>query len=172
MKTKPTNRTLSAQAEQMKAIWQELLGLQGQLRNALPNNLMRAKARFGAHEGEGGRGEYHIHAFYRLAGLFTQKAKPLTMGEISEALNVPLSTATRMVDSLVEHGYAERLPDPQDRRIVRVTLTPGGKELYDSFNQFFGERMSEFLSHFDAEEREQLLALFSKTVTVLREMNS
>lgn len=174
MKTKTPPRSLATQAEEMKGIWQELLGLQGHLRSALPVNLIRAKAHFGATDGEAGRGggEYQLHAFYRVAAVFAEHAKPLTMGEISETLNVPLSTATRMVDSLVDHKYAERLPDAQDRRIVRVTLTPDGRELFETFNQFFSERMCEFLTHFDPAEREQLLHLFGKTVIVLRQMES
>ncbi|MBI4674722.1 MAG: MarR family transcriptional regulator [Chloroflexi bacterium] len=172
MKTKAPSHILLAQVEQLKHIWQDLLGLQGQLQSALPAALVRAKARLGAAESETLRGPgYHL-PFLRLANVFAQQVRPLTMGEISEALHVPLSTATRMVDSLVEHGYAERLPDPQDRRIVRVTLSPSGKELYAMVNHFFSERMYEFLSHFSPAERKQLLALFEKTVTVLRQMNS
>ena len=95
----------------------------------------------------------------------------MTMGEISDALHVPLSSATRMVDVLVEQGYAERLPDPHDRRVVRVAPTENGKQVYELFQQYFGERMYEFLGHFSAAERRQLLKLFAKTLTVLRQMN-
>jgi len=41
------------------------------------------------------------------------------MGELSKALDVPLSTATRIADCGQER-YAERSPDPKDRRVVRV----------------------------------------------------
>ena len=77
-----------------------------------------------------------------------------------------------MIDALVEQGYAERLPDPHDRRVVRVALSAEGKQVYALFNQFFGERMCEFLAHFTAAEREQLLHLFQKTVLVLNEMHN
>ena len=170
MKTKPT-RQLQAQAEQMKQIWQELLSQQGHFRAALPADLERARAKLGAHDKEARSGEYHLQAFNRLATIFTQQARPLTMGEISEALGVPLSTATRMVYALVEQGYAERLPDTHDRRVVRVMLSAEGKQAYALFNQFFSERMCEFLSHFAAAEREQLLQLFHKTVVVLKQMH-
>jgi DNA-binding MarR family transcriptional regulator len=173
METKPTPRALQAQAEQMKQIWQDLLNAQGPLRVALPADLERARAQLRAHDGDAPRGgEYHLPAFHRLATVFTHHARPMTMGEISEALNVPLSTATRMVDSLVEHGYAERLPDPQDRRIVRVALTENGKQVYQMFDQFFGERMCEFLSYFTTSERQQMLKLFRKAVTVLKKINA
>lgn len=170
MKAKST-RHIHAQAEQMKQIWQDLLSTQGNLRAALPADLERARAKLGAHDKEARGGEYNLQAFNRLAAIFTQQARPLTMGEISEALNVPLSTATRMIDSLVEQGYAERMHDLHDRRVVRVTLSAEGKQVYALFNQFFGERMCEFLAHFAPDEREQLLMLFRKTVNVLRHMD-
>lgn len=170
MKAKPT-RHIETQAEQMKQIWQDLLSQQGNLRAALPADLERARAKLGAHDKDARGGEYHLQAFNRLATIFTQQARPLTMGEISEALNVPLSTATRTIDALVEQGYAERLPDAHDRRVVRVTLSAEGKQVYALFNQFFGERMCEFLSHFTAAEREQLLQLFQKTAVVLKQMS-
>ncbi len=52
------------------------------------------------------------------------------MGKLSEAAGVPPSTATRMVDWLVEGGYAERFANLEDRRIARVGLTETGRELY------------------------------------------
>ena len=45
------------------------------------------------------------------------------MGELSNALSLPFSTATRMVDYLVARGYIQRLSDTTDRRVVRVALT-------------------------------------------------
>ncbi|MBA7481769.1 hypothetical protein ES707_17245 [subsurface metagenome] len=54
--------------------------------------------------------------FYRVSNSIQQKGN-LTMGELSNALSVPLSTTTRIVDWLVDNGYAQRLPDQEDRRI-------------------------------------------------------
>ena len=53
----------------------------------------------------------------------------LSMNALGEAIEVAGSTATRMVDQLVKKGLVDRRPDPEDRRIVRVTLTPRGREL-------------------------------------------
>ena len=57
--------------------------------------------------------EVHPHAnyelFYRVSNSIYRREN-LTMGELSGALSVPLSTATRMVDWLVDNGYLYRLP--------------------------------------------------------------
>src|SRR5438552_2195056 len=51
--------------------------------------------------------------FYRIGLVILSRYEgPMPMGELSKALDVPLSTATRMVDGLVESGVAERVADP------------------------------------------------------------
>jgi len=170
MKTKST-RGRARQAAALKQIWQDLLAAQGGLRAALPADLERARANLGASYKEARGDESQLQAFHRIGAVLAAQDRPLTMGEISEALRVPLSTATRMIDALVEQGYAERLPDARDRRIVRVALSADGVQVFTLFNEFFFERMYEFLSHFTAAERVQLLELFQKTVTVLQQMS-
>ena len=58
------------------------------------------------------------------------------MGELSNALYVPFSRATRIIDALVSDGYVKRMNDPDDRRIVRVALTPEGIKLHHTIENF------------------------------------
>lgn len=51
-----------------------------------------------------------------------------TMGRLSERLHVRQNALTQAADRLVNHGLAERLSDPTDRRIVRMRLTAKGEE--------------------------------------------
>ena len=53
----------------------------------------------------------------------------LIMNEVSQAMDLATSTMTRMIDQLVEKGLVQRASDPDDRRIVRVELTPQGQQL-------------------------------------------
>ncbi|MGO8686276.1 MAG: MarR family winged helix-turn-helix transcriptional regulator [Candidatus Dormibacteria bacterium] len=54
----------------------------------------------------------------------------LTMGELAGRLEAAsLSSATQMADRLVRLGLVERLSDPGDRRLVRVAMSPRGREL-------------------------------------------
>ncbi len=68
------------------------------------------------------------------------------MGELSRDLEVPLSTATRTMDWLVNNGYAQRLPDPKDRRVVRVELTGKGKETFQAISTFMLARVEQAMS--------------------------
>jgi len=117
--------------------------------------------------------ESHPHAnyelFYRVSNSIYPKGN-LTMGELSSALSVPLSTATRIADWLVDNGYMQRLPDSEDRRIVRVALTNIGRELYETIDRYIRQRVQQILSSLTEEERTTLLALVSKVVSALKEV--
>ena len=107
--------------------------------------------------------------FYRACSSIYPKGD-ITMGEFSNALSVPLSTATRIADWLVDNGYIQRLPDSDDRRVVRVALTDVGKELFKAIDWYIRQRMQEILSSLTAEERTILLTLISKVVSGLKEV--
>ncbi|MEO5924993.1 MAG: MarR family winged helix-turn-helix transcriptional regulator [Bryobacteraceae bacterium] len=53
----------------------------------------------------------------------------VTMTDFSELLGVPLSTATRQVERLIDKGLAIRSRIEDDRRVVRVELSDEGRRL-------------------------------------------
>ena len=106
--------------------------------------------------------------FYRACSSIYPKGN-ITMGEFSNALSVPLSTATRIADWLVDHGYIQRSQDNDDRRVVRIALTDTGKELFKAIDRYIRQRMQQILSSLTAEERTILLTLVSKVVSGLKE---
>jgi len=60
---------------------------------------------------------------------FLCRKSPSTMGEISKEMQVPVSTATRVVDRLAARGMVSRKKDAKDKRIVRVSLDAQGEHL-------------------------------------------
>jgi len=106
--------------------------------------------------------------FYRACNSIYPEGN-ITMGEFSSALSVPLSTATRIADWLVDNGYIQRLPDDHDRRVVRVALTDLGKELFNAIDGYIRQRMLQILSNLTPEERTILLTLVSKLLAGLRD---
>jgi DNA-binding MarR family transcriptional regulator len=107
--------------------------------------------------------------FYLVGNILSQNAGPISMGELSRDLEVPLSTATRIMDWLVNNGYAQRLPDPNDRRIVRVELTEKGKVTYQANNTFMLERVAQALSPFTPSERDVFIALLNKVLNAFEQ---
>ena len=132
----------------------ELAGIQAKLQGMDPQRVSPSN------------GNYEL--FYRAcSGIYTQGS--VTMGEFGSALSVPLSTATRIADWLVERGYILRLPDAEDRRVVKVALTDKGKELYQATDKYIRQRVLQVLESLTEEERTILLTLVSKLVAGLKQ---
>ena len=106
----------------------------------------------------------HPFTFYLMGSILYQDTKP-TMRELSRALSVPLSTASRMVSFWVDNGWARRLSDPDDRRIIRVALTDSGRRLHDIMEDFLGQHARAILACLTAEERIILLILLGKVAS-------
>jgi len=105
--------------------------------------------------------------FYRLLRVFSQRSNP-TMGELSEALSVSFSTATRAANFLVKNGWAQRQSDETDRRIIRMALTDSGKEALDTINRSLFSSLREMLGYLIPEDRIELTRIL-KTLTGLIE---
>jgi DNA-binding MarR family transcriptional regulator len=145
-----------------------ILRLRSHFKVILPENIATLKKQI--HEsnlsGKGG-GFNDADWFYNAGNVIAHAARPITMGELSRGLDVPLSTATRIMDWLVKNGYGQRLPDPQDRRIVRVELTEAGKKTYQAIHEFVRGRIEQALSQFTPEERTTFISLLNKVLTTL-----
>jgi DNA-binding MarR family transcriptional regulator len=54
-----------------------------------------------------------------------------TQSELQRALGLDHSTVSRTIRRMQEAGLLEREPDPDDRRVMVVSLTPKGKTMRD-----------------------------------------
>ena len=63
--------------------------------------------------------------------LLISEENGIRMRELSHRLGGSFSNATVLVDRLVERGLAERLAEPQDRRVVLVRATRDGRHLIE-----------------------------------------
>lgn len=59
--------------------------------------------------------------------------QPLSPTAISERMMVTTASTTSLLDTLERRGLVTRLPDPDDRRRLLVSLTDDGQDLVDAF---------------------------------------
>jgi DNA-binding MarR family transcriptional regulator len=159
--------SLELQKLQLAGIFRDFIRLRRSLhvKALVPENLAELKKRIGELRPEGdSRHAADMDLFYRVGIILSYRPEPMTMGDFSEALDVPLSTATRIVDWFVGSGYAERLSDPEDRRIVKIRLTETGDKMHQALNTFIWERVELLLRHFTPDERADLIRLARKLV--------
>jgi len=64
--------------------------------------------------------------------LIIDRLQPCTMNDLARISTVERTTLTRTVDQLVAEGLAERSTPPEDRRQVRICLTPAGAKALDA----------------------------------------
>lgn len=83
---------------------------------------------------------------------------PLTLGELAECERVAPPTITRVVSKLEEQGYLERLPDPGDRRIVRVQVSAKADELVARARRVKADWVLDRLDRLPPRQRRRLLA--------------
>ncbi len=72
--------------------------------------------------------EFDVLSALRRAG----EPYQLSPGRLLRETLVTSGTMTNRVDRMVARGLVERLPDPSDRRGVRVALTPAGRDSVDA----------------------------------------
>lgn len=112
-------------------------------------------------EGETPEQRHWIMLFFRLGKLFQggKHSGSVNMRLLAEHFGVPMSSATRMADQLVQRGLLERYSDQQDRRVVLLRLSSSGERALGIIYQATRERMKLILQQFSPEERRQILTL-------------
>ena len=76
----------------------------------------------------------------------------LRMSELAGRLGIGPSSASEIVERLVELGYLDRADDHDDRRQVVVTVTPEGAALLERFRELNQRQLREMLGRLDAGE--------------------
>lgn len=88
----------------------------------------------------------------------------LSPGQLGTETLVTSGTMTNRIDRLEGRGLVSRAPDPDDRRGVRVALTPEGREVVDAALGDLLDRERELLSVLDPADRERLADLLRTLV--------
>ncbi len=94
---------------------------------------------------------------------------PLALGELCQKQLVSGGNMTVVVDNLERDGLVERIPSPNDRRVIVVRLTAKGKKLFDKIFPQHARYVTELVSVLTDEERDRLAALLKKLGLALKE---
>lgn len=94
--------------------------------------------------------------------LFQTDGAGLTMNQIASRLQVTAANITKLIEGLVDDGLAERTPDPDDRRAVRVRLTDAGRERFEAVRPLRFRRIQQEFAGLDETEKKILIHLLAK----------
>ena len=99
----------------------------------------------------------------RILFLWMEPRGPLMVKAIAQELQgVSLSTLTRMLDRLEQHGYVKRMLNPQDRRSFQVLPTERGQQAIEGFMQQWRTVVQSVLDVLTPTERLILIELLNK----------
>jgi DNA-binding MarR family transcriptional regulator len=80
----------------------------------------------------------------------------LSAGDVGERLITRNPDVTRLIDRLEKRGLVERRPAADDRRAIRICITPAGIELVAQLDPKTANHFTNGLSHFSTEDLEAL----------------
>ena len=92
-----------------------------------------------------------------------------TPGDLAADLELSSGAMTSRIDRLEQLGLVERLPDPTDRRGVRVRLTKAGCEAWERAISVQGRKEAFFASALTKKEQQQLNVLLRKLMLAFDE---
>lgn len=108
------------------------------------------------------RSEYELLVMLVMA--FTEEKKAFTVTELSSLLQITPAGVTHLINPLEGAGYIARLPDPNDRRIVRIGLTEKGTQAANSLIGEVQENLIGLVNHLGEEDSKALIHLMSKAI--------
>lgn len=89
-------------------------------------------------------------------------------GELARSLNYNPGALTRLLDKLEQLGYLERVPDPADRRALRLELTPAGREVHARMIACGNDAAERAFAEVSPDERRQLHDVLARVLGRLR----
>ena len=99
--------------------------------------------------------------FNILAILSWADGEALSILEIRQRVIDPMSNVSRLVEKLRLNGLVERHEDPNDRRMVRVTITKAGLDIFQTVMPVMSHLKAAML-HMTTEEAQSLNHLLDK----------
>ena len=95
------------------------------------------------------RGEY-------LLLLCLSQAEVATAQDVARMTRRPRNSISRAVHRMLDEGYIDRVPDPDDGRQARLTITPKGRAMQARIEAILAAREDEVLGVLDGREHAQL----------------
>lgn len=103
-----------------------------------------------------------------MALLVLDRHGELTMGQFSDFMQMPMNTATGLVNRLVNNGYILRERSETDRRLVLIKSTEAGREITGRFKDLICEYMTLIDQVLTQEEKDTILKVILKVINLIK----
>lgn len=96
----------------------------------------------------------------------------LTAKDVARISRRPRNTISRAVHRMLDEGFLDRAPDPDDGRQSWLRITPAGRSLHDRISVYLRRRQEEVLEVLGSEERKTLSRLLKKAALGAAKLNN
>jgi DNA-binding MarR family transcriptional regulator len=90
--------------------------------------------------------------------LLFQEERYLTVKGLAQKLEVAKSRITRIIDGMVNKRLAQRIVDPEDARVILISLTPEGQKQVETLDSFMKNLHHQLLLELKVDDRKNILA--------------
>lgn len=94
--------------------------------------------------------------------LMSDHPKGISLKSLADRMLMHPSAASIMVDKMVNKGFLERTENPEDRRTVRIRISPKGREIITSARNLMEKEMDKLAAHLTEDEITQLYDIATK----------
>lgn len=84
--------------------------------------------------------------------LFCVAGQPRRISAVADSIHSDVSTVSRQVSHLVQHGLLEKIGDPEDKRAQLLSLSPTGRDVIDKLVQGRGQWLEQVLHSWSDED--------------------
>jgi DNA-binding MarR family transcriptional regulator len=103
-----------------------------------------------------------------MALVVVERYGEVSMSQICDALNIPMSTATGIVDRMVRKGFLQRERSETDRRMVVVSMTEKGRGIFQHYKGMLTGYLEQIEAALTENELQLLYKIFMKVTAIIR----
>ena len=81
----------------------------------------------------------------------------ITISDLSQKLGVDISTMTRNIQRIEKKKLIIRKPNPDDKRSIKLLLSPRGQKIANSVNESMSENLQEIFDKYDFDTSNQII---------------
>ena len=96
-----------------------------------------------------------------------ERRGPHHLTEVSATLGVKKNTLSELLDRMVRDGLVARELSPDDRRVVRLRITPTGRSAIKEFERSLMDNIAQYLKGVDADDRRDLVTAMESLTRIL-----
>ncbi|GAA0451597.1 MarR family transcriptional regulator [Streptomyces sp. NPDC046215] len=98
----------------------------------------------------------------RLLRTVAQYGEPPRMADLAQRLEVVPRAVTTLVDALEANGSVRRMPDPSNRRVIRIEVTEQGRSTLRELRDARHAAVEDILAPLSTDQRETLGSLLTE----------